>query len=127
MGGIGKTSLAATLVDQVHEHYDYVFWRSLHNAPPLKHLLQECLQFVSDQQQTALSEELERQISLLMTYLRTRRCLLILDNIESILQGASQAGQYREGYESYGRLITPIRETNHPSCPLTIPRANPPE
>ncbi len=35
MGGIGKTGLAATLVDQVLEQYDYVFWRSLYNAPPL--------------------------------------------------------------------------------------------
>ncbi len=41
MGGIGKTSLAATLFDPVHEHYDYFFWRSLHNAPTLKSLLQE--------------------------------------------------------------------------------------
>ena len=41
MGGIGKTSLAATLVDQVHEDYDYIFWRSLLNAPPLKRMLQE--------------------------------------------------------------------------------------
>ena len=47
--GIGKTSLAATLVDQIHEHFDYVFWRSLLNAPPLKRILQECIQFVSDQ------------------------------------------------------------------------------
>ena len=47
MGGIGKTGLAATLVDQVHEHYDYVFWRSLYNAPPLESILQECIQFFS--------------------------------------------------------------------------------
>jgi hypothetical protein len=108
MGGIGKTSLAATLVDQVHEHYDSVFWRSLHNAPPLKSMLQECIPFVSDQQQAALPEELESQVSLLITYLRTRRCLLILDNIEAILQGAIQTGQYRDGYEGYGRLIMRI-------------------
>src|SRR5207249_2273132 len=63
MGGIGKTSLAANLVDQVHEHYDCVFWRSLLNAPPFKHILQECIQFVSHQQQTVLPEEIDHQIS----------------------------------------------------------------
>ena len=92
MGGIGKTSLAATLVDQMHEHYDYVFWRSLHNAPPFKRLFQECIQFVSHQQQTDLLEEVESQISLLIKYFRTHRCLLVLDNVESIFQGGGQAG-----------------------------------
>jgi hypothetical protein len=76
MGGIGKTSLAATLVDQVHEKYDLVFWRSLHNAPPFKRLLQECIQFVSHQQQTDLPEEIEGQISLLIEYFRICHCLL---------------------------------------------------
>ena len=109
MGGIGKTSLAATLVDQLYEHYDSFFWRSLYNAPPLKNILQECLQFVSDQQQIILPEEIDRQISLLIEFLRTYRCLLVLDNVESILQGGSQAGRYRDGYEEYGRLIASIR------------------
>ncbi len=127
LGGIGKTSLAATLVDQVHEHYDYVFWRSLHNAPPLKHLLQECLQFVSHQQQTVLPEEVDNQISLLIEYFRTCRCLLVLDDIESILQEGSQTGHYREGYEGYGRLFQRIGESKHQSCLLAISREKPPE
>lgn len=127
MGGIGKTSLAATLVDQVKEHYDYIFWRSLHNAPSLKSIVQECIQFVSDQQCTILSEEVDRQISLLIEYLRTYRCLLVLDNVEPILQGESQAGHYREGYEGYGRLLQRIGETRHQSCLLVTSREKPQE
>jgi WD40 repeat protein len=127
MGGIGKTSLAATLVDQVQEHYDYVFGRSLHNAPPLKHILQKCIQFVSDQQQTVLPEEEDSQISLLIEYLRTRRCLLVLDNVESILQGESQAGCYREEYQGYGKLLQRIGESRHQSCLLITSREKPKE
>jgi hypothetical protein len=127
MGGIGKTGLAATLVDQVREHYDYVFWRSLHNAPPLGSILQECIQFVSDQQHTVLPEEVDRHISLLLEYFRTRRCLLVLDNVESILQGGSQAGHYREGYEGYGRLLQRIGESRHQSCLLVTSREKPKE
>src|SRR5579859_691628 len=108
MGGIGKTSLASTLVDQVHEQYDYVFWRSLLNAPPFKRILQECMQFVSDRQQTVLPTEVDSQISLLIDSLRTRRYLLVLDNAESILQGGSQAGHYQDGYEGYGKLLQRI-------------------
>ncbi len=127
MGGIGKTSLAGILVDQVKEHYNYVFWRSFLNAPPLSSMLQECIQFVSDQQRTVLPEDVDRQISLLMEYLRTRRCLLVLDNVDSIVQGGSQAGQYREGYEGYGRLLQRIGESRHQSCLLVTSREKPKE
>jgi WD40 repeat protein len=127
MGGIGKTSLAAALVEQVQEHYDFIFWRSLHNAPPFKRILQECIHFLSDQQHTILPEEVESQISLLIEYLRTSRCLLVLDNVESILQGGSQTGQYREGYEEYGRLFQRIGESKHQSCLLITSREKPKE
>ncbi len=127
MGGIGKTSLAATLVNQVHEHYDCVFWRSLHNAPPLLNVLQECIQFVTAGADTVPPVELDRQISLLIDSFRTRRCLLVLDNVESILQGGSQVGHYREGYEGYGRLLRRIGESRHQSCLLITSREKPPE
>ena len=127
MGGIGKTSLAVRLVDQVHERYDYVFWRSLHNAPPLKNILQECIQFLSDQQRSVLPEDVDGQISLLLEYLQTCCCLLVLDNVESIMQGGSRASRYREGYEEYGRLLQRIGETRHQSCLIVTSREKPKE
>ncbi len=125
MGGIGKTGLAATLVDRVLDQYDYVFWRSLYNAPPLESILQECIQFFSLRADTAMPGEVDRQISLLLDFFRSHRCLLILDNVESILQGGSQAGHYREGYERYGRLIQRIGESKHQSCLLITSREKP--
>ena len=127
MGGIGKTGLAATLVDRVLEHYDYIFWRSLYNAPPLESILQECIQLVSAQAVSALPADLDRQITRLLEYFQSRRCLLVLDNVESILQGGSQAGRYREGYEGYGRLLQRIGESKHQSCLLITSREKPPE
>jgi WD40 repeat protein len=127
MGGIGKTGLAATLVDQVHEQYDYVFWRTLYNVPTLESLLQECIQFFSLQTDTTLPGESDRQISLLLEAFRNHHCLLILDNAESILQGGNQTGHYREGYEGYGRLIQRIGESKHQSCLLITSREKPPE
>jgi WD40 repeat protein len=127
MGGIGKTSLAATLVEQVQEHYDYVCWRSLHNAPPVTGILQECIHFVLHQQHVVLPEEIDRQISVLIESFRTCRCLLVLDNVEAILQGGSQVGQYREDYEGYGRLFQRIGESQHHSCLLLTSREKPKE
>src|SRR5205807_686481 len=43
MGGIGKTALAAQLVQQVAPHFECVLWRSLHNAPSLQDILDDWL------------------------------------------------------------------------------------
>jgi len=40
-----------------------------------------------------------------MEYLRSSRCLLVLDNGESILRSGERAGRYRSGYEGYGQLL----------------------
>lgn len=38
-GGIGKTSLAVKIAEQVQDEFKFVIWRSLRNAPPIKDLL----------------------------------------------------------------------------------------
>ncbi|WP_353260277.1 NB-ARC domain-containing protein, partial [Prochlorothrix hollandica] len=94
MGGMGKTSLAAKLADQIQTGFDYVIWRSLREAPPLDEILVRIIQFCSDQQETEtnLPKRLGERINRLLHYLRESRCLLILDNVESILE-AEPAGQ----------------------------------
>src|SRR3989442_8999241 len=102
VGGVGKTKLAAKIAHDVKYEFTHVFWRSLQNAPPLKNVLQECIQFFPDQQQVHVPEGTSEQISLLVELLRAKRCLLMLDNVESILQAGSLTGTYRSGYEEYG-------------------------
>jgi hypothetical protein len=104
-----------------------VFWRSLQNAPPLLNILQKCIPFLSDNQQIDLPGDVEDQSSLLIDYLRKHRCLLILDNLETILQSGDEAGHWREGYEGYGRLIKRIGESQHQSCLLLTSREKPKE
>jgi len=127
VGGIGKTSLVATLVDQIQEEFDHVFWRSLQNAPPLKSILQECIKFISEQQQINILEDVDVKISILIEYLRKYRILLVLDNSESVLQAGDRVGQYREGYEGYGKLLQRVGETRHQSCLLLTSREKPKE
>src|SRR6266516_2330491 len=93
----------------------------------LEGILQEYIQFFSLQPNTAMPGEVDRQISLLLEFFRSHRCLLIFDNVESILQEGNQAGHYREGYEGYGRLIQRIGESKHQSCLLITSREKPPE
>jgi WD40 repeat protein len=127
IGGIGKTSLTAVLAEHVKEEFDTVFWRSLQNAPPLESILQSCIQFLSHQQQADLPEDVDGQITLLIQYLREHRCLIVLDNLETILQAGNRAGEYREGFEGYSRLLHRVGEAKHQSCLFLTSREKPKE
>ncbi|OUL19378.1 hypothetical protein BV378_33555 [Nostoc sp. RF31YmG] len=125
MGGIGKTSLSIKLAQKIQGEFDYVIWRSLRNAPPIQDILADLIKFISHQQQTDLPQDVGERISLLIEYLRSSRCLLILDNAESIFQSGALA--YREGYEAYGELLRRIGGTTHKSCLILTSREKPQE
>jgi hypothetical protein len=125
MGGIGKTSLTVKLAQQLQGEFEYLIWRSLRNAPPVLDILAELIQFLSDQQETELPSTLDGRILRLMHYLRSHRCLVILDNAESILEGCDRTGRYLEGYEGYEQLFNCVGETVHQSCLLLTSREKP--
>jgi len=127
MGGVGKTALVAFVAARMKHVFEFVFWRSLQNALPLEHFLKQCIQFVSDQQRLELPKEVDAQISILIHYLRNHRCLLVLDNFESVLQAGQRAGQYREGYAAYGKLLQRVGEAQQQSCLLLTSREKPKE
>lgn len=124
MGGMGKTSLVAKVAKAASEHFELVFWRSLLNAPPLADLLHPLLQLLLPSGEVQLPTTLGEQLTLLFTQLRQQRCLLILDNLESILD-AGEAGRYRPGYEAYGQLLQRAGNGDHQSCLLLTSRERP--
>ncbi|NER80494.1 MAG: hypothetical protein F6K42_13140, partial [Leptolyngbya sp. SIO1D8] len=121
MGGIGKTALSVKLAEQIQPQFEFIIWRSLRNAPSLDLLLSELVPFLSHQQET------QPTIRQLLQCLRNARCLLVLDNMETILQAGSQAGYYRPGYENYGDLLRVIGESRHQSCLVITSREKPAE
>lgn len=127
MGGIGKTYLTAKLARQVRDQFDHVFWRDLRNAPPPADVLEDGIKFLSGQPLIELPADMAGRISLLMNLLRENRCLLVLDNVETILQGKDRAGVCRHGYEGYGRLLEWMGETDHQSCLIVTSREKPAE
>jgi WD40 repeat protein len=118
IGGIGKTTLGVKLTQRLQPEFEFVIWRSLRNAPPLEKLLQQLVPLVSHQQDTHPS------IERLLQYLRTARCLLILDNLEAILE-PQQLGKFLPGYDDYGQLLRLVGETAHQSCLLITSREKP--
>ncbi|GET39635.1 NB-ARC domain-containing protein [Microseira wollei] len=127
MGGIGKTALSVKLAEKVGDNFEFLIWRSLKNAPALEELLPDLIQFLSQQQETAvnLPKTIGGKISRINHYLRSSRCLLVFDNIETLLKPGSPAGRYREGYEGYGELFRRVAETVHQSCLILTSREKP--
>lgn len=127
IGGMGKSTLAITLMHQVTEAFDAVVFRSLRDAPRCEDLVADLLQIVSPTPSIELPASLERRITLLLEQLRAHRCLVVLDNLETILQEDSLDGSYRPGYEGYGRLLQRIGDSIHQSCCILTSREKPVE
>lgn len=124
IGGVGKTTLATATVKAVAPHFACVLWRSLLNAPPLDELLRDVLQRLADERLTNIPTTLDAQLALLLNYLRQRRCLVVLDNVESILH-PDQPGHMRPGYTGYAQLLQLVAEHSHQSCLLLTSRERP--
>ena len=121
MGGIGKTTLSTKFAQAVSSQFEYVIWRSLQNAPPLEELLLQCLQILSPVSTS------KPTVDQLLELMQTHRCLLILDNMETLHKTGTLSGEYREGYKEYETLFLQLAKTRHKSCVLLTSREIPRE
>jgi transcriptional regulator with XRE-family HTH domain len=126
LGGIGKTVLTARLADDLAPSFDRLFWRSLRDAPPASEWLAGAIEFVSAHQAAVPDGEAAR-LTLLLGLLREQRCLMVLDNFETVLAPRQRLGEYREGYAAYGSLVQRLAEGRGQSCLLLTSREAPPE
>ncbi|GAB4276647.1 MAG: hypothetical protein Fur0025_01970 [Oscillatoriaceae cyanobacterium] len=113
MGGIGKTALAVRIAQQMRDKFEYVIWRSLRRSPPFASLQAGLWQFLH---QTA--PDLPQDTDGLIQFFRQRRCLVVLDDWQTVLRSGHPAGHYLDGYEEYGELLTQVGESSHQSCLL---------
>ncbi len=135
IAGMGKTCLSVKLAEQIQDKFDFIIWRSLLPAPPIQEFIAELIGFLSNEQEIDLPGTIYGKISRLIHYLRASRCLLVFDNVETILQGGelqetecnNYAGRYCNGYESYGELLKCIGEVPHQSCLVLTSREKPKE
>ncbi|PSB55580.1 hypothetical protein C7B77_14600 [Chamaesiphon polymorphus CCALA 037] len=128
MGGIGKTALSVKIAQQLLQTarpFEFIVWRSLRNATPLESLLVDIIQVLSCQQENLASLPIPALLNRLLHYLRSHRCLLVLDNCEAILQSGEFAGVYRQDYEAYGELFRQVGEISHQSCLVLTSREKP--
>jgi hypothetical protein len=116
LSGIGKTALSLHLIPKIQHNFECVIWRSLRHSPPLETTLKKLLEFLLNQPEIELPSSIPDRLSLLMEFLRKNRCLIILDDVQTILSSGQLAGNYRPECENYSILFRQIGETTHNSC-----------
>jgi len=110
IGGTGKTALSIKLAEQIQAQFEWVIWRSLHNALLWIFLLDSLVDVSASHQKLDLSQDIQ-QIAKLLDFFKQYRCLLVLDNAETILANPNEdpkvnrVGHYRPGFEPYGELF----------------------
>src|SRR3989442_1015691 len=127
MGGIGKSMLISFLGQHLAPQFEAVLWRSVRDAPSCEDLVADCITFFSETPPNGFPTSIEQRINQLLARLQARRCLLVLDNLETLLASGDREGGYLPGYEGYGRLIQRLAESAHQSCVLLTSREKPKE
>lgn len=109
---IGKSLLTRQLIEQIHNQFDYIIWRSLSNVPKLSVLKTRLKEFFAQSQPNPLPTVLD--------YFRSSRCLVILDDLQTIFQSGQLAGEYLTEYKEYGKLFKQIARNHHQSCVILL-------
>ncbi|MFN8952593.1 MAG: NB-ARC domain-containing protein [Aphanizomenon sp.] len=103
ISGVGKTTLATQLARQIQDQFDYVFWRSVPTVPCFDSMMTDLLSLFSHHKENQLN------INQIIYYLRTHRCLIILDHVDI-------------DDLKYMQFIKIIAETHHQSCVIFTSR-----
>ncbi|WP_254563355.1 NB-ARC domain-containing protein [Oscillatoria sp. HE19RPO] len=117
LSGIGKTAMAVELVDQIKDRFDIVIWRSHNQFLKQISLENNLLDILSQHQETKLNSLIE--------YLRSYRCLIILDDLQETFNRGELAGTYLPGYQNYSKFLKKIASFSHNSCFVLISSEKP--
>lgn len=131
MGGVGKTAFAAELIHRLASlpvgdgGYERIVWRTLINAPSLTEVLDDWLHLLVVPPPEHLPSSLDGKLTAFFRELQSQRCLLVLDNAESIMDGTGSG--YRSGFADYRQLVERMAHGRHQSCLLMTTRVQPKE
>ncbi|AFZ33959.1 WD-40 repeat-containing protein [Stanieria cyanosphaera PCC 7437] len=127
MGGLGKTWLAAKLVEQLQSNFEHIIWFSLATNVSTADFLEGLIKSLLNRVDQELKSQPSDPISFILEFLHSYRCLLILDQFESAFLHGKLAGLYDCQETIYGELLHRLATENHPSCCLIVSREKPQE
>lgn len=116
LSGIGKSYLVRKFIDLNLEQFEVIIWKSLKYPQSLNSLITDLLNTYQQQSEETLQANLKQLFDILIQ----KRCLIILDNIETIFTHGQFAGQYQPAYQDYQKFLKMITEINHQSSIILI-------
>ncbi|MEG4535450.1 ATP-binding protein [Microcoleus sp. D2_18a_D3] len=119
ISGIGKTSLAVKLVQQIKDEFEYAVWYTLDEFPTIDKFQSNLTQLFSQSENPDSSPTNQKRLPLIK-YLQNHRCLIVLDDIHNLFCSGELAGKYKPDYEEYRSLFKQIEKLSHQSCFLLV-------
>ncbi|MEG3975189.1 NB-ARC domain-containing protein [Microcoleus sp. herbarium8] len=119
ISGIGKTTLAVQLVQQIKHEFEYTAWYTLDEFPTIDKFKSNLTQLFSNSQKQDSSPTNQKPLPLIK-YLQNHRCLIILDDVHNLFCGGEFAGKYKPECEEYRTLFKQIEKLSHQSCLMLI-------
>ena len=119
ISGIGKTSLAVQLVQQIKHEFEYAVWYTLDEFPTINKFKSNLIQLFSQSEKQDSSPTNQKRLPVIK-YLQKHRCLIVLDDIHNLFCSGELAGKYKPDYEEYRSLFKQIEKLSHPCCFLLI-------
>ena len=119
ISGIGKTSLAVQLVQQIKHEFEYAVWCTLDEFPTIDKFQSNLIQLFSQSENPDSSPTNQKRLPLIK-YLQNHRCLVVLDDVHNLFCSGELAGKYKPNYEEYRSLFKQIEKLSHQSCFLLV-------
>ena len=119
ISGIGKTSLAVQLVQQIKDEFEYAVWYTLDEFPTIDKFQSNLIQLLSNSENPDSSPTNQKHLPLIK-YLQNHRCLIVLDDVHHLFCSGESAGKYKPECEEYRSLFKQIEKLSHQSCLLLI-------
>jgi WD40 repeat protein len=123
VGGIGKTACVMAVVEKIRNEFEFVFGRKLVIDASADNFVERAIQYVSENRITKFEElNWPQKCEKLLSFLQEKRCLLIIDNFESLMDVGLTTKHNQEELAKFNDLITRIALGSHQSCLLITSR-----
>lgn len=122
MVGCGKTTLAIEAAKILKNKFRRVIYLSMSNSLNLKDSLKFCLHSLDPNFET--SSDVNKLLVDLTLYLKKHRCLILLDDLDSVVEFKQMVSYYRSGCEQYAQFLRCLITTNHQSLVIAASRNN---
>jgi NB-ARC domain len=117
MEGIGKSAFAITLAEEIQTNFSHIIWRRAASSP-----LETLCTLLESLGSESIPNSINQALSQLIDYLRRQRCLIILDQVETVLLPSPNLQP-----TEYGEIFRRIAATQHQSCLIVVSRIQPRE